>query len=107
MAEPSLLLGDYVSLVSGGSSGVRGIFVQALGEYADFACTVLRRAMAAVMTSAGPPPEGLVIGIVGAGSPVHSSGLAAATAATAAHDSPRGGGSRGRHRGRPGLRAHS
>jgi len=79
VAEPSLLLGDYVSLVSGGSSGVRGIFVQALGEYADFGCTVMRRAMAAVMTSAGPPPEGLVIGIVGAGSPVHSSGLAAAT----------------------------
>jgi phenylacetate-CoA ligase len=32
------------------------------------------------MTGAGPPPEGLVIGIVGAGTPVHSSGLAAATA---------------------------
>ena len=31
-------------------------------------------------TGAGPPPEGLVIGIVGAGTPVHSSGLAAATA---------------------------
>ena len=75
-AEPSLLLGDYVSLVSGGSSGLRGIFVQTLGEYADFAATILRRIVAA----GPPPPEGLVIGMVSAGSPVHSSGLAAATA---------------------------
>ena len=36
--------------------------------------------MAAAMAVGGPPPAGLVIGIVGAGSPVHSSGLAAATA---------------------------
>ncbi len=75
VAEPSLLLGEYVCLVSGGSSGLRGIFVQALGEYADFVGTIIRRLMAG-----GAPPEGLVIGIVGAGSPVHSSGLAAATA---------------------------
>ncbi len=32
------------------------------------------------MTPAGPPPGGLVIGTVGAGTPVPSSGLAAATA---------------------------
>ena len=78
--EPSLLLGDYLGLVSGGSSGLRGVFVQTIGEYADFACSIMRQPMAAAMTPAGPPPEGLVIGIVGAGSPVHSSGLAAATA---------------------------
>ena len=75
VAEPSLLLGEYVCLVSGGSSGLRGIFVQALGEYADFVGTIIRRLM-----TGGAPPEGLVIGIVGAGSPVHSSGLAAVTA---------------------------
>ena len=80
VTEPSLLLGDYVCLVSGGSSGLRGIFVQTVAEYADFACTINRRPMAAALASGGLPPEGLVIGIVGAGSPVHSSGLAAATA---------------------------
>jgi phenylacetate-CoA ligase len=80
VAEPSLLLGDYVCLVSGGSSGRRGLFVQTVSEYADFVCTVMSRPMAAAMTPAGPPPGGLVIGIVGAGSPVHSSGLGAATA---------------------------
>jgi phenylacetate-CoA ligase len=76
VAEPSLLLGEYVCLVSGGSSGLRGIFVQTLSEYADFVGTIIRRLMA----GGAPPPEGLVIGIVGAGSPVHSSGLAAVTA---------------------------
>ena len=79
-AEPSLLLGDYVCLLSGGSSGRRGLIVQTVSEYADFVGTINRRAMAEAMTPAGPPPDGLVIGIVGAGTPVHSSGLAAATA---------------------------
>ena len=78
--DPSLLLGEYLCLVSGGSCGLRGLFVQTVGEYAEFAASLMRRAMAAAMTSGGPPPDGLVFGIVGAGSPVHSSGLAAATA---------------------------
>ena len=34
-AEPSLLLGEYVCLLSGGSSGLRGLVVQRVGEYAD------------------------------------------------------------------------
>jgi phenylacetate-CoA ligase len=80
VAEPSLLFGDYVCLVSGGSSGRRGLFVQTVSGYADFVCSVMRRAMAAAMTPAGLPPGGLVIGIVGADSPVHASGLSAATA---------------------------
>jgi phenylacetate-coenzyme A ligase PaaK-like adenylate-forming protein len=80
VTDPSLLLGGYVGLVSGGSSGERGLFVQAVGEYAEFAASVTRRAMAAAMAAGGPPPDGLVIGMVGAGSPVHSSGLATLTA---------------------------
>jgi hypothetical protein len=66
--------------VSGGSSGRRGLFVQTADEYAEFAASVTRRAMAATVASGGLPPEGLVIGMVGAGSPVHSSGLASLTA---------------------------
>jgi phenylacetate-coenzyme A ligase PaaK-like adenylate-forming protein len=81
VTDPSLLLGGYVGLVSGGSSGERGLFVQAVGEYAQFVASVMRRAMAAALAApGGPPPEGLVIGIVGAGSAVHSSGLAVVTA---------------------------
>jgi phenylacetate-CoA ligase len=80
VSDPSLLLGDYVVLVSGGSSGQRGLFVQTVDEYAEFAASVTRRAMAATVATGGLPPEGLVIGMVGAGSPVHSSGLASVTA---------------------------
>ena len=80
VTDPSLLLGDYVVLVSGGSSGQRGLFVQTVDEYAEFAASVTRRGMAAALAAGGLPPEGLVIGMVGAGSPVHSSGLASVTA---------------------------
>ena len=80
VTDPSLLLGDYVVLVSGGSSGQRGLFVQTADEYAEFAASVTRRAMAATVATGGLPPEGLVIGMVGARSPVHSSGLASVTA---------------------------
>jgi phenylacetate-CoA ligase len=80
VVDPSLLLGEYVVLVSGGSSGQRGLFVQTVDEYAEFAASVTRRGMAAALAAGGLPPEGLVIGMVGAGSPVHSSGLAAVTA---------------------------
>jgi len=80
VTDPSLLLGDYLVLVSGGSSGQRGLFVQTVDEYAEFAASVTRRGMAAALASGGLPPEGLVIGMVGAGSPVHVSGLASVTA---------------------------
>jgi phenylacetate-CoA ligase len=80
VSEPALLLGDYVSLVSGGSSGLRGVFVQTAEEYAEFTASVVRRAMAAFLAGGGRPADGMVIGIVGAASPVHSSGMAAATA---------------------------
>ena len=60
--------------------GTRGLFVQTADEYAEFAASVTRRSLAAALAAGGLPPEGLVIGMVGAGSPVHSSGLAAVTA---------------------------
>jgi phenylacetate-CoA ligase len=80
VTDPALLFGEYVVLVSGGSSGQRGLFVQTAEEYAEFAASVTRRALAATIASGGLPPEGLVIGMVGAGSPVHSSGLGCVTA---------------------------
>lgn len=76
--QPSLLYDQYVCLASGGSSGLRGIFVQTLGEYADFAACVLRRTMARVLAAGGSLEEGITVGIVAAASPVHSSGYAAA-----------------------------
>ena len=78
--EPSLLDGEYVCLTSGGSSGLRGIFVQTLDEFVEFVASLTRRAMARVIASGGPPPGGVPIGIVAAASPVHSSGFGAAVA---------------------------
>jgi len=80
VSEPGLLLGEYVCLASGGSSGLRGVFVQTLSEYAEFTMSVARRPMAAAIAAGGPPPEGLRVAMVGAASPVHSSGFAAAVA---------------------------
>jgi len=54
-----------VVLVSGGSSGQRGLFVQTADEYAEFAASVTRRGLAAALAVGGLPPEGLVIGMVG------------------------------------------
>jgi phenylacetate-CoA ligase len=74
----SLLFGDYVCLASGGSSGQRGVFVQTIGEYADHVASILRRVVAGHIASGAP--GGLLIGMVAAAAPVHSTGFAAATA---------------------------
>ncbi len=78
--EPGLLDNDYVCLASGGSSGLRGVFVQTIEEYLEFVACVIRRGMAGVIAAGGPPPGGLPIGIVAAAAPVHSSGFGAAVA---------------------------
>ena len=81
-AQRAGLLDDrYVCLASGGSSGTRGLFVQTLEEYAEFAASVMRRAMARVAAAGGPPSDGLPVVIVAAAAPVHSSGFAAAVSA--------------------------
>jgi phenylacetate-CoA ligase len=77
---PSLLFGRYVCLASGGSSGLRGTFVQTIDEFAEFSASVLRR-LVARLAAAGPPPVGVSVALVGAASPVHASGFAAAVAA--------------------------
>ena len=78
--EPGLLLDEYVCLISGGSSGLRGVFVQTLGEYTDFVASLVRPGYARALAAGGPPPEGLMLGQVTAASPVHSSGFASAVA---------------------------
>jgi phenylacetate-CoA ligase len=79
-SEPPLILGDYVVLASGGSSGLRGTYLQTPGEYVEFGATCFRRAMAAFIAFGGQPADGLVVGMVGAASPVHSTGFAASVA---------------------------
>jgi phenylacetate-CoA ligase len=79
--EPGLLLGRYVCLASGGSSGLRGIVAQTIEEYAEFVASFVRPLAAALAASGGPPPGGVPVAIVGAASPVHASGFGAAAGA--------------------------
>jgi phenylacetate-CoA ligase len=78
--EPRLLDDDYVCLASGGSSGLRGVFVQTIEEYLEFVACVIRRGTAGAIAAGGLPPGGFPIGFVAAAAPVHSSGFGAAVA---------------------------
>ena len=77
-SEPSLLFDEYVCLASGGSSGLRGVFVQRLSEFVEFAASIMRQAIA-TQGSSGSPGAGMVIGAVMAASPAHASGFGVAT----------------------------
>ena len=77
-SEPRLLLDEYVCLASGGSSGLRGVFVQRLSEFAEFGASIMRPAVAKRLAS-GKASETTVIAAVMAVSPVHPSGFGVAT----------------------------
>jgi phenylacetate-coenzyme A ligase PaaK-like adenylate-forming protein len=75
--EPAALLGSYIALTSGGSSGRRGVFVLDLPAALQFFGTLTRGVVARLEAIGGPPPGGLPIAMVAAGSPVHATGMAA------------------------------
>jgi phenylacetate-CoA ligase len=75
--EPALLLGDYVCLATGGSSGQRGMFVQTIAEYASHAAAIMRYPIAG-MLAAGQSPDGTVLALSAAAAPVHSTRFLAA-----------------------------
>jgi phenylacetate-CoA ligase len=77
---PALLLDEYVCLASGGSSGMRGLFVQSVDEYAQFGSGIVRRPLARLQTAGGPPPGGLLVAMLAAASPVHSTAFGSSTA---------------------------
>ena len=54
--EPSLLSSRYVCLASGGSSGLRGLFVQTIEEFAEFTASILRRLVARLAAAARRRP---------------------------------------------------
>ncbi len=76
-SEPRLLLDEYVCLASGGSSGLRGVFVQRLREFAEFGASIMRPTVAKRLKSIRPSEE-TVIAAVLAVSPVHASGFGVA-----------------------------
>jgi phenylacetate-CoA ligase len=75
--DPATLFGSYLALASGGSSGERGVFVLDTPASVQFFGALSRGLVARLATTGGPPPGGLPIAMVGAGSPVHATGLAA------------------------------
>ena len=76
-AEPATLLGSYLALTSGGSSGQRGVFVLDEPGAVQFFGSLSRGLVARLEAMGGPPPGGLPIAMVAAGAPVHATGVAA------------------------------
>jgi phenylacetate-coenzyme A ligase PaaK-like adenylate-forming protein len=76
--EPRPLLGEYVCLASGGSSGQRGVFVLDAEALAEFFCSLDRPTMQRLLAMGGPPPGGFSIALVAAASAVHATGCSPA-----------------------------
>jgi phenylacetate-CoA ligase len=69
---PRLLEGDYLCLASGGSSGLRGIFVWHWQDACTFALALMRAPLARAQATGGVPPGGIVGALVAAGSAMHA-----------------------------------
>lgn len=72
--EPRPILDEYVAFASGGSSGRRGVFVLDVPAVVQFVGSLCRNLVARIEQMGGPPPGGLPIAIVAAGSAVHPTG---------------------------------
>ena len=79
--EPATLPDSVLVLATGGSSGPRGVFVLDPQAGTQFLGSLSRALVARIRAMGGPPPGGLPLAMVAAGSPVHATG--AASAATA------------------------
>ncbi len=69
---PTLLVDEYLCLTSGGSSGLRGVFVWTLDAMADFLLGMIRPSVAALFAGGGPPPEPIPYLRVAAPSGIHA-----------------------------------
>jgi phenylacetate-CoA ligase len=74
--EPAVLPGSHLALASGGSSGERGVFVLDWASIVQFYGSLTRGLVARIEALGGPPPGGLPVAFVAAGSPVHATGTA-------------------------------
>jgi phenylacetate-CoA ligase len=77
-SEPIPVLGRYMALATGGSTGQRGVFVFDTAAQAKFILSIIRSLLARLHAAGGIPPGGLPMAMVGAGSAVHATGAAAA-----------------------------
>src|SRR5215472_2476532 len=69
-SEPVPVLGRYVALATGGSTGQRGVFVFDPAAKAKFILSIIRPLLAQLYAAGGIPPGGLPMAMVGAGSAV-------------------------------------
>jgi len=76
--QPVPVLGRYLALATGGSTGQRGVFVFDPAAKAQFILSIIRSLLARLQAAGGIPPGGLPIAMVGAASAVHATGAAAA-----------------------------
>jgi len=75
--EAELLLGEYVVLASGGSSGHRGVFVYDAAAAVDYLLGLTRTGLGRLL--AGPvPPGGMPMAMVAAGRAAHATRILAA-----------------------------
>jgi phenylacetate-CoA ligase len=74
--EPAVLPGSHLVLASGGSSGERGVFVLDRPGTVQFYGSLTRGLTARIVAMGGPPPGGLPVAMVAAGSQVHATGTA-------------------------------
>lgn len=77
-ADPVPILGDYVALGTGGSSGRRTTVVVDTDASVAFVTSLTRALTARVLAQGGAPPGGLPIAFVAAPSAVHATGSAPA-----------------------------
>ena len=80
-AEPVPVLGRYLALATGGSTGQRGVFVYDPAGKAGFIISIIRPLLARLAAAGGIPAGGLPMAMVGAASAVHATGAAAAETA--------------------------
>jgi len=73
-SEPRPLFDEFVCLTSGGSSGRRGVFVLDFHALAEFMSSLRRATMKRMLEAGGPPPGGMTIAMIAAGSAVHATG---------------------------------
>jgi phenylacetate-CoA ligase len=72
LTEAAPLLGEYVVLASGGSSGERGVFAYGAGAIVDYTLGLTRAGLARLLRLGPPPPGGVPMAMVAAASPIHA-----------------------------------
>ncbi|GAA4875070.1 hypothetical protein ACFQ34_05710 [Pseudonocardia benzenivorans] len=75
--EPVPLFDAYIAMASGGSSGLRGVFLFDMAALSAFFGGLTRAAIARLRARDAIPPGGLPMAMVAAGTAVHATGCAA------------------------------